>query len=155
MQPEFMNRAIGLALENVTSGRGGPFAAVIVQNGSILAEGVNQVTTALDPTSHAEMNAIRNACRRLAAWQLSGCEIYTTCEPCPMCLGAIYWARLDRIYFACSREDAAASGFDDLFIYRELDQPPERRRLPARQAMRDEALEIFNVWNGQAVKTPY
>lgn len=155
MQSEFMSRAIALALEHVNSGGGGPFAAVIVKDGEILAEGVNQVTTNCDPTAHAEISAIRNACRRLASWQLNGCEIYTTCEPCPMCLGAIYWARLDRIYFACSRDDAADAGFDDSLIYREFEVPAERRRLPVSQTMRREALEIFRHWNAQTARVPY
>lgn len=155
MRPEFMTRAISLAIEHVNSGGGGPFAAVIVKDGAILAEGVNQVTTTRDPTAHAEISAIRNACRRQASWQLNGCEIYTTCEPCPMCLGAIYWARLDRIYFACSREDAAEAGFDDSLIYREIELPAGRRRLPICQAMRQEALEIFRRWNVQAARIPY
>ncbi len=150
-----MTRAIGLALDNIRTGHGGPFAAIVVRDGVVLAEGVNQVTAVHDPTAHAEVVAIREACRQLADWQLSGCEIYTTCEPCPMCLGAIYWARLDRVYFACSRQDAAEAGFDDSLIYREFELPLERRRVPIQQSMRDQALEIFTAWTEQTVKIPY
>src|SRR6266567_139029 len=124
MQNHFMQRALDLAIENVNARRGGPFGAVVVRGGAILAEGTNLVTSTLDPTAHAEITAIRAACRVLQSFQLTGCEIYTTCEPCPMCLGAIYWARPDRVYYAGTREDAAAAGFDDALIYDELLVPP-------------------------------
>ncbi|MCX6620352.1 MAG: nucleoside deaminase, partial [Acidobacteria bacterium] len=151
----FMTRAIALALQNVRTGKGGPFAALIVRQNRILAEGVNQVTTANDPTAHAEILAIRRACQQSAAWQLTGSEIYTTCEPCPMCLGAIYWARLDRVYYACSRFDAASAGFDDSLIYAELAIAPELRRVPMHQALREPAVEIFSAWTAQPGKVPY
>jgi guanine deaminase len=155
MRPEYMTRAIGLALENVRSGRGGPFAALIIHEGKILAEGVNCVTTSNDPTAHAEVMAIRRACRELGTWQLTDCEIYTTCEPCPMCMGAIYWARLDRVYYGCSRFDAASAGFDDSLIYSEFEVAPAQRRVPMWQAMREPALEVFSAWSAQSAKVSY
>src|SRR6202140_2642607 len=136
MHNPFMARAIQLSIDNVRSGRGGPFGAVVVKNGTIIAEAANQVTSTNDPTAHAEMVAIREACRKLAVFDLDGCEIYSSCEPCPMCLGAIYWARLSRIYFATTAEDAAKAGFDDSFIYGELRQPHAKRRIPPPQVMR-------------------
>jgi len=120
---EFMQQAIALAVENVTSGRGGPFGAVIVKDGKVVATGANQVTATNDPTAHAEVTAIRNACTSLAAFQLEGCDIYTSCEPCPMCLAAIYWARCRTIYYGCTAEDAAQAGFDDAFLYGEMKKP--------------------------------
>jgi len=150
-----MTRAVELALENVRSGQGGPFAAVVARNGSLLAEGVNRVTVMKDPTAHAEVLAIRRACHVLGSWHLTGCEIYTTCEPCPMCLGAIYWARVDRIYFACSRDDAAAAGFDDSLIYQEVARPSSERRIPMEPLMRADALAIFSAWKTQSAKVPY
>lgn len=155
MSAEFMRRAIALALENVCSGRGGPFAALVVKDGRILAEGANRVTTTNDPTAHAEVVAIREACRKLGDFQLSGCDLYTTCEPCPMCLGAIYWARPARIFYACLAADAAAAGFDDAFIYEELERPLDARRIPMQQLLRDESLEIFSLWKRQENKTAY
>lgn len=155
MSAEFMRRAIALALENVRSGRGGPFAALVVKDGRILAEGANRVTTTNDPTAHAEVVAIREACRKLGDFQLSGCDLYTTCEPCPMCLGAIYWARPARIFYACLAADAAAAGFDDAFIYEELKRPLDARRIPMQQLLRDESLEIFSLWKRQENKTAY
>ena len=146
MQNHFMQRAIELAIENVHTRRGGPFGAVVVRNGAILAEGTNLVTSALDPTAHAEITAIRCACRAAATFQLDGCEIYTSCEPCPMCLGAIYWARPERVYYACTREDAAAAGFDDAFIYDQLNVPPDNRRIPMHEMMRAEARVAFDAW---------
>src|SRR5947208_8234001 len=128
MDQPFMARAIQLSIENVHSDRGGPFGAVIVKNGSIIAEGTNQVTSTHDPTAHAEVIAIREACRKLSVFQLLGCEIYTSCEPCPMCLGAIYWAHLSRIYFATHATDASTVGFDDCRFYRKLPQPYPHRR---------------------------
>ena len=127
MDNAFMKEAIRLATENVRAGRGGPFAAVVVKDGHIIASGTNSVTSTNDPTAHAEVTAIREACRALGTFQLSGCEIYTSCEPCPMCLGAIYWARPDRVFYAATASDAAAAGFDDSFIYEEL----KLRRLPS------------------------
>ena len=150
-----MRRAIELAEANVRSGAGGPFAAVVVKAGRIVAEGANRVTSTCDPTAHAEVMAIREACRNLQDFQLAGCELYTSCEPCPMCLGAIYWARLDRVYYACVETDAAAAGFDDRFIYEQMRLPIDGRRLPMQQVLRDEALEIFALWQRQAAKIPY
>ena len=155
MSEEFMRRAIALAIENVRSGRGGPFAALVARDGRILAEGTNRVTSANDPTAHAEMVAIREACRVLGDFQLTGCELYTTCEPCPMCLGAIYWARPTSVFFAGTAADAAAAGFADTFIYDELRHPPAERRIPMTQLLRDEALSVFSAWSQQADKKPY
>jgi guanine deaminase len=155
MTSQFMRRAIVLALENVRSGSGGPFAAVIVKDNRIIAEGTNRVTSSNDPTAHAEVVAIREACRVLADFQLSGCDLYTTCEPCPMCLGAIYWARPARIFYAATAADAAEAGFDDAFIYDELKNAPAERRIPTAQLLRDNALAIFSAWKKQENKTPY
>jgi guanine deaminase len=155
MSTEFMRRAIALALENVRSGRGGPFAAVIVQDGQVIGEGANSVTANNDPTAHAEIVAIREACRSLNNFQLIGCDLYTTCEPCPMCLGAIYWARPARVFYAGVAADAADAGFDDAFIYEELKRPPESRRIPMIQLMREESLAIFSAWKQQASKIAY
>jgi tRNA(Arg) A34 adenosine deaminase TadA len=154
MSPDFMKRAIALALENISSG-GGPFAAVIVKEGRIIAEGTNRVTSTNDPTAHAEVVAIREACRVLSNFQLTGCDLYTTCEPCPMCLGAIYWARPARIFYAATAADAAAAGFDDAFIYDELKIAAGKRRIPTAQLLRDESLAIFSAWKQQENKTPY
>lgn len=150
-----MRRAIALGLENVRTGGGGPFAAVIVREGVVVAEGVNRVTTTNDPTAHAEVVAIREACRALGVFQLSGCDLYTTCEPCPMCLGAIYWARAARVYYACLASDAAAVGFDDAFIYDELKLGHGERRLPMQQMLREESLAIFSLWKQKEGKTHY
>src|SRR5271156_2685276 len=150
-----MARAIHLSIEGVLSGRGGPFGAVIVRDGKIIAEGSNQVTSSNDPTAHAEVLAIRRACEKLGVFELKDCELYTSCEPCPMCLGAIYWARLSRIYFANTAEDAAKIGFDDSFIYRELKEPHAERRIPAIQMMRDEALAGFRAWENKSDKIDY
>jgi guanine deaminase len=152
--PEFMRRAIAIALENVRSG-GGPFGAVIARDGRIVAEGVNRVTATNDPTAHAEVVAIRAACAKLAAFQLDGCDLYTTCEPCPMCLGAIYWARTARVFFASSAGDAAAAGFDDKFIYDELYLPFAAREIAMMQLMREESLGIFTAWKKSKNKTEY
>jgi guanine deaminase len=130
MTSPFMTRAVELAIENVRSGCGGPFAAVVARGSVVLAEGTNRVTSSNDPTAHAEIVAIREACRSLGHFQLTGCELFATCEPCPMCLGAIYWARPERVYFAATRGDAAEHGFDDALIYRELAQPLPLRRIP-------------------------
>lgn len=154
MKPDFMNAAIRLALENIEQGHG-PFGAVVVKNGNIVGMGTNRVTSMNDPTAHAEISAIRNACEKLATFCLSGLEIYTSCEPCPMCLGAIYWARLDRIYYAATRHDAAKINFDDYRFYEELNTPPESRAIPMKQIMRDEALSIFSAWEAFAGKIHY
>lgn len=150
-----MARAIELSIENVRSDRGGPFGAVIVKDGSIIAEGTNQVTSTHDPTAHAEVIAIRQACRTLSVFQLHGCEIYTSCEPCPMCLGAIYWAHLSRIYFATHATDASTVGFDDSLIYREIAQPYSKRQIPMIQMMREEALAALRAWAEKPNKITY
>lgn len=151
---EIMRHAIALATENVNNG-GGPFAAVIVRDGEIIAEGTNRVTASNDPTAHAEVRAIRNACNKLGTFDLKGCEIYTSCEPCPMCLGAIYWAHLDRIYYGNGKKDAAAIGFDDDFIYKELAVSPQYRKIPAIPLLPDEALTTFRIWEDKADKEEY
>ncbi len=150
-----MQEAIRLSIENVTSGNGGPFGAVIVKDGKIIARGANQVTSSNDPTAHAEVVAIRNACKELGSFQLDGCEIYTSCEPCPMCLGAIYWARPDKMYFANTKRDAADILFDDQFIYDEIEIPFENRKLVTEQMMREEALEAFRLWSESINKIEY
>jgi guanine deaminase len=155
MDNPFMTRAIQLSIDNVRSGRGGPFGAVVVKDGSIVAEGANQVTSTNDPTAHAEMVAIREACRKLAAFDLEACDIYTSCEPCPMCLGAIYWARLSRVYFANADADASRAGFDDSLIYRELALPYSQRKIPMIQIMREEALAAFRAWENKSNKIEY
>ena len=154
-EAEFMRRAIALAIENVRSGAGGPFAAVIVRDGKIIAEAANSVTSTCDPTAHGEVNAIRAACRALGTFSLAGCVIYSSCEPCPMCLAAIYWARLDRIWFANTRTDAAQIQFDDDWLYREVALPLEQRRLPIAELMRDEALAVFRAWDAKPDKIRY
>ncbi len=151
----FMARAIALSLENVRTGAGGPFAAVVVKDGEIIAEGANAVTTTNDPTAHAEVVAIREACRKLKSFDLSGCEIYTSCEPCPMCLGAIYWARPARVYFANSAADAAQAGFDDAFIYQEIGRPHPERAIPMIQLAQDGALAAFRVWQEKEDRIRY
>lgn len=150
-----MREAIRLSIENVESGRGGPFGAVVVKDGAIIARGTNEVTSTNDPTAHAEVVAIRNACKALGTYQLDGCEIYTSCEPCPMCLGAIYWARPDKMYYGNTKEDAAAIQFDDHFIYQEIELPKDRRHLPTEQLLRDEALEAFAKWESSELKKLY
>lgn len=153
--PSIMQQAIALAIENVERGTGGPFAAIVVKQGAIIATGTNLVTSANDPTAHAEVVAIREACKALKSFQLDGCELYTTCEPCPMCLGAIYWARPSRVFFACSRHDAASVGFDDSFIYDEVSTTPGERTIPMSQGMRDEGLEVFKKWEQMEGKVRY
>jgi guanine deaminase len=155
MDNSFMARAIQLSIENVNSGRGGPFGAVVVRDGAIIGEAANQVTLTNDPTAHAEVLAIRAACQKLGSFDLEGCEIYTSCEPCPMCLGAIYWARLARIYFANLDEDASKIGFDDSLIYREIAQPHSKRKIPMIQMMREEALGAFRAWENKPNKIEY
>lgn len=142
----FMREALAMAAENARSGQGGPFAALVVRNGEIVARGTNRVTTQNDPTAHAEIAAIRAACERLGDFRLYGCCLYTTCEPCPMCMGAIYWARLSRVVYAGTHEDAAEAGFDDAFIYEELARPPEARRIPMTSLLREEGRRPFEVW---------
>lgn len=151
----FMSRAVELALENVRDGKGGPFAAIVVKDGEIVAAGTNLVTSTNDPTAHAEIVAIREACRNLAAFQLRGCDIYTIGEPCPMCMGAIYWARPARVFYALTRDDAARIGFDDAYIYQELELLPAQRRIPLIPMMRDQALPVFREWEGKPDKVPY
>ena len=150
-----MARAIQLSIDSVHSGGGGPFGAVIARNGEIVAEGVNQVTSRNDPTAHAEILAIREACAKLGRFELKDCELYSSCEPCPMCFGAIYWARLDRVYYANTAADAAKIGFDDSFIYGELHMPHAERTIPAIQMMREEALAAFRAWVAKPDKIRY
>ena len=154
-QKKFMREAIRLSVENIKNGKGGPFGTVIVKNGNVIASGVNRVTQSNDPTAHAEIVAIRSACEKLGTFQLDGCEIYCSSEPCPMCLGAIYWARPDRIYFANTKKDAADINFDDNFIYNELDVSISQRKLPTTQLLRDEALVAFTQWRDSTEKIEY
>jgi guanine deaminase len=150
-----MKRAIEISDEKMHSGEGGPFGAVIVKDGKILAEGWNQVTSTNDPTAHAEVMAIRKACDKVGHFHLTGCEIYTTCEPCPMCLAAIYWAHLDKIYYANTRQDAARIQFDDQFLYDEISKEIVQRSIPMRQMMPDEAHKVFEAWEAKTDKVPY
>ncbi|WP_345953188.1 nucleoside deaminase [Mucilaginibacter sp. PAMB04168] len=152
---EFMRMAIGLSEQNVALGLGGPFGAVIVKGDKVVAASGNKVVPSNDPTAHAEVSAIRLACQELGTFSLEGCVIYTSCEPCPMCLGAIYWARLDKIYYANNKSDAAAIGFDDQFIYEELERPKDQRKLPVVELLRDEALGAFKAWETSVSKTHY
>lgn len=152
---EFMKEAIRLANENVRNGEGGPFGAVVVKNGKIIGRGVNTVTKSNDPTAHAEVNAIRDACKNVGDFQLEDCEIYSSCEPCPMCLGAIYWTRPKMLYFACSKDDAARVGFDDSFIYDEIEKPIKNRKIETQQIMREEGLISFKMWELSSDKTEY
>jgi len=153
--PEFLKRAIQLASENVLPGGGGPFASLIVKDSTIVAEAVNTVFTTNDPTAHGEVNAIRKACAALRVFSLKGCEIYTSSEPCPMCLAAIYWAHLDAIYFGNSCEDAARAGFDDAFLYQQLALPSSARNIPSQQLLREEAGVSFRLWDESPNKTAY
>jgi len=155
MDQKFMKAAIELAIHGVENRAGGPFGALVVKDGKIVGQGHNQVTSTNDPTAHAEVVAIRDACKNLGSFQLEDCEIYTSCEPCPMCLGAIYWARPKKVYYACTKEDAAAIGFDDQFIYHELELPYESRALPMVHTMREEGLEAFRRWTTLSDKTEY
>lgn len=152
---EFMRRAIELAQNGIDRNQGGPFGAVIVKDGEIIAEGWNRVTSTNDPTAHAEITAIREACRRLDSFQLEGCVLYTSCEPCPMCLGAIYWARPEKFFYACTREDAARIGFDDQFIYDELAGEIDGRRIEAVKLMRAEALTVLENWEKKTDRIDY
>ena len=151
----YMLEAIRLSVANVEDGKGGPFGAVVVKDGVIIAHGANEVTSSNDPTAHAEVVAIRKACKALNTFQLDGCEIYTSCEPCPMCLGAIYWARPSKLFYANSKEDAAKIQFDDQFIYEEIAKPISERKLFTQQIMREEALEAFKKWSESAIKKEY
>ena len=151
---ELMRKAIELSIKSVRNG-GGPFGAVIAREGEIIAEGSNGVTIYNDPTAHAEVTAIRKASEKLGTFDLKGCEIYTSCEPCPMCLGAIYWAHLDKIYYANDRKDAADIGFDDDFIYQEIEVKPQYRKKPSEILMREEGLEAFRIWNKKTDKIEY
>ena len=154
MNEKFLKRAIELAAENIQKG-GGPFGAVIVKNGEIIAESSNSVTIDNDPTAHAEVNCIRLACKKLGTFSLEGCEIYSSCEPCPMCLSAVYWSRLDRIFYAATKDDASYGGFDDSFIYAELDKKPSERKIPSENALQEEGRRVFAVWNAAENKTRY
>ncbi|MCK9339857.1 MAG: nucleoside deaminase [Bacteroidales bacterium] len=152
---EFMLEAIALSHKCLENGTGGPFGAVIVKDDKIVGRGSNLVTTHNDPTAHAEVVAIRDACQNLHTFQLTGCEIYTSCEPCPMCLGAIYWARPDRIYYAADKNDAADAGFDDSFIYKEIELSPNLRKIPASQHDKNNAIPVFDAWKLSESKTDY
>lgn len=151
----FMQEAIALSLKGMTNNEGGPFGAVVVKDGKIVGRGNNRVTSTNDPTAHAEVMAIRDACKNLNSFQLDGCVLYTSCEPCPMCLGAIYWARPDRLVYACTRHDAAAVNFDDAFIYDEIKAPIKKRQIKTEQVSRDEALVVFKKWQEKMDKTAY
>jgi guanine deaminase len=153
--PIFMQQAIALATENVVSGRGGPFGAVVVRDGKVIATGANQVTATNDPTAHAEVVAIRNACTTLAAFELRGCQIYTSCEPCPMCLAAIYWSHCDAIFYGNTAADAADAGFDDDMLYGEMTRPHTERRTPITMLLHDEALASFAAWKAHATRIDY
>ncbi len=156
MQSEqFMKEAIMLAGLNVAEGGGGPFGAVVVKNDKIVGRGRNRVTSSGDPTAHAEVQAIRDACKNLGTYILENCVIYSSCEPCPMCLGAIYWARLDRLYFAATRQDAASAGFDDAWMYEQIQLEPSTRNIPAEGMLRPLALEVFEAWINSEFKIPY
>lgn len=150
-----MRKAIELSRNGITTGEGGPFGCVVVKGDKIIGSGWNQVTSAKDPTAHAEIVAIRDACTRLQSFQLTGCEIYTSCEPCPMCMGAIYWARPDKVYYANTHQDAAAAGFDDSFIYEELTAPVNNRKIPMIRVEQPEALQVFKEWKEKGDKMVY
>ena len=150
-----MREAIRISVEKMRDGQGGPFGAVVVKENRIIARGWNQVTSANDPTAHAEIVALREACRQLNDFHLAGCELYSSCEPCPMCLSAIYWARLDRLYFAATRQDAAEAGFNDEWLYRELALPAGQRRLPTQQFLRETSLGAFAQWKAKPDRIPY
>ncbi len=152
---KYMQHAIDLSIRGMLNNEGGPFGAIVVKDGTIIGRGNNKVTSSNDPTAHAEVVAIRDACKTLGSFQLDGCIIYTSCEPCPMCLGAIYWARPDRVYYACTKQDAAEAGFDDDFIYREINAPYESRTIPFVQISRQEALTAFQQWINKMDKTEY
>ncbi|MDX5345896.1 MAG: nucleoside deaminase [Hymenobacteraceae bacterium] len=152
---EFMREAIRLSIEKMKAGFGGPFGAVVVRNGEIIARGYNNVTSSNDPTAHAEVDAIRKACQALGTYQLTDCELYTSCEPCPMCLGAIYWARPKKVYFGNTKANAANIGFDDQFIYDEIEKPLDNRSIPMEQLLPDEAIIAFEEWQKMENKVDY
>lgn len=155
MNPKFMRAAIRLSIDMMRRGKGGPFGAVVVKGSQIVGRGCNEVTSSNDPTAHAEIVAIRDACRRLKTFDLDECELYTSCEPCPMCLSAIYWARIRKVFYANTRKDAAKIAFDDDFIYREVALPIRKRKLVMKQLLRNEALKAFAEWDEKADKIPY
>ncbi len=155
LNPDFLREAIRLSVEKMEAGAGGPFGAVIVRDGEIVGRGWNKVTSTNDPTAHAEVVAIRDACSNLQTFSLTGCDVYSSCEPCPMCLAAIYWARVERIYYAASADDAAAAGFDDREFYRELCAPLIERSIPMQQALRRDALPALQAWAGKSDRVPY
>lgn len=150
-----MAEAIHLALQNVEDGTGGPFGAVVVKNGEIIGKGTNMVTSINDPTAHAEIIAIREACKNLESFDLNGCELYASCEPCPMCLGAVYWANISNLYYAATKEDAAKADFNDAFIYKEFELPKPKRSIPTMQLLREEAVKVFDLWNNASDKILY
>lgn len=152
---DFMQEAISLSIKGMQSNEGGPFGAVVVKDGKIIGRGNNKVTSTNDPTAHAEVVAIRDACRFLGSFQLDGCFLYTSCEPCPMCLGAIYWARPEQVFYGCTRQDAADIQFDDAFIYDEIQAPLDNRQIPMRPLGREQALEAFRLWQTKQDKTEY
>ena len=154
-EEKFMQEAIALSRKGMEGGEGGPFGCVIVKDDEIIGRGNNKVLATNDPTAHAEVVAIRDACKNLNTFQLEGCEVYTSCEPCPMCLGAIYWARPQKIYFANNREDAAAIGFDDSMIYNEIQTPLTDRKIPIASLGREQAIKVFEVWKAKEDKTAY
>lgn len=151
----FIREAIKLSQEGMNSNDGGPFGAIVVKDNVIVGRGNNKVTSTNDPTAHAEIVAIREACKTINSFQLDGCIIYTSCEPCPMCLGAIYWARPDKVYYACTRDDAASIGFDDDYIYNEMNQPIDNRKIEMKQLLRDEAYKVFEQWKNKSDKIKY
>ncbi|MDI1231293.1 MAG: nucleoside deaminase [Methylobacter sp.] len=155
MHKQFLQQAVDLAVENAMSGQGGPYGALIVKDGQLIAASGNKVTSTIDPTAHAEVMAIRLACKKLNDFQLQSCILYSSCEPCPMCLGAIYWARLAKVYFACSRHDAAAANFDDSFIYDEISVLPHQRRIAMLHLNLPNAMQPFNVWAEKSDKVVY
>lgn len=155
MNPAFLREAIRLSIEKMEANEGGPFGAVIVREGQIIGRGWNRVTSTNDPTAHAEVVAIRDACAHLQTFSLAGCEIYASCEPCPLCLAAIYWSRLDRVYYAATRDDAAAAGFDDRSFYREFAKPAGERSIPMEQALRDEACVALQAWRKKEDRIRY
>ena len=155
MDERFLREAIRLSIEKMNAGEGGPFGAVVVRDGQIVGVGWNRVTSGNDPTAHAEIVAIRDACLRLGTFRLSGCELYASCEPCPMCLAAIYWARIDRLCYAATREDAARAGFDDAWLYDQIALPSRQRSIPTSQHLRGEALPAFDAWAKKEDRVEY
>lgn len=155
LEKKFMEEAIQMAMHNVEENNGGPFGAVVVKDGVIVGKGSNKVTTDNDPTAHAEIVAIREACKTLNTFDLTGCELYASCEPCPMCLGSVYWANISKLYYAATKDDAAKSDFDDAHIYQEFSLPKDQRKLPSTQLLREDALKVFEKWNDSTIKIPY